>query len=159
MVVHTGPPYTGKGERYGAGGGGLWQQKYDGELTDKRDALDQSTGKTTEYRQSGNDHFLATFPHDRKVSPGWWGGRHANPPFTITTITYKVAVYAPAERANTPPISSLPQYVLCVEESPVKEQKRSGTNIDRFFSWPQEESSSAVLHQDQEKMSPVEAVD
>ncbi len=32
----------------------------------------------------------------------------------MTTITYKVVVYAPAERAVTlPPISTLPLYVLC----------------------------------------------
>jgi hypothetical protein len=51
------------------------------------------------------------------------GGVHARPaPFTLVTITYKVVVYAPAERADlfiyqwgryTPPISSLPRYVFC----------------------------------------------
>jgi hypothetical protein len=29
------------------------------------------------------------------------GGRARPPPFTISTITYKVAVYAPAEQADT----------------------------------------------------------
>ncbi len=40
---------------------------------------------------------------------GWaWGARPL--PFTISTITYKVVVYAPAERADTytSPISTLP---------------------------------------------------
>ncbi len=36
------------------------------------------------------------------------------PPFIISTITYRVAVNAPAERADIdPPISTLPLYVLC----------------------------------------------
>ncbi len=29
------------------------------------------------------------------------GGGARSPPFTVSTITYKVVVYAPAERANT----------------------------------------------------------
>ncbi len=42
------------------------------------------------------------------------GGRCAPPSFTLFTITYKVVMYAPAERADTlPPISTLPLYVLC----------------------------------------------
>ncbi len=59
--------------------------------------------------------FLSTFHHDGKISHSWWGVEGAcPPPFTIFTITYKVAVYAPAERADThPPISSLTLYVLC----------------------------------------------
>ncbi len=37
------------------------------------------------------------------------------PPFTISTITRKAAVYAPTERADryAPHISALPIYVLC----------------------------------------------
>jgi hypothetical protein len=35
------------------------------------------------------------------------------PPFTIVNITYKVAVYAPAERADTVPLFHLYPYVLC----------------------------------------------
>jgi hypothetical protein len=35
------------------------------------------------------------------------------PPFTQFTITYKVAVYAPAERADTLPLFHLYPYVLC----------------------------------------------
>jgi hypothetical protein len=54
--------------------------------------------------------------HDGKISPGWWGGgctAHP-PPFTLVTITYTVAVYAPAERADTLPVFHLcPLYVLC----------------------------------------------
>ncbi len=44
------------------------------------------------------------------------GGGDAQPlPFTLSTIKYKVVVYAPAERAYmyTLPISSLSLYVLC----------------------------------------------
>jgi len=46
--------------------------------------------------------FWRTFHHDGKISPGRVrvGGERA-PHFTIFTITYKVAVYAPAERAHT----------------------------------------------------------
>ena len=52
--------------------------------------------------------------HDGKISPGWWVGGARPPPFTISTIRYRVVVYAPAERADTlPPISLLPLYVLC----------------------------------------------
>ncbi len=48
--------------------------------------------------------FRRTFHHDGKISPGWcgWGGARP-PPFTISTITYKVVAYPPAERAKTPP--------------------------------------------------------
>ncbi len=36
---------------------------------------------------------------------------HAQPPFPKSTVTYKVVVYAPTERADTfPPISTLPLY-------------------------------------------------
>jgi hypothetical protein len=44
--------------------------------------------------------------HDGKISPGWWGwgGGASSPPFTIFTITYKVVVYGPAERAGTFPL-------------------------------------------------------
>jgi hypothetical protein len=43
------------------------------------------------------------------------GGGCTSTPFLLylPSRTYKVAVYAPAEWADTPPISSLPLYVLC----------------------------------------------
>ncbi len=51
---------------------------------------------------------------EKSAQPGKEGGGALPPPFTISAITCKVAVSAPAERANTPPsISTLPQYVLC----------------------------------------------
>ncbi len=45
----------------------------------------------------------------------------ARPPtFTISTITYEVVMYAPAERADiTSPISTLTLYVLCGEIVPM----------------------------------------
>ncbi len=69
------------------------------------------------HTQSGNGRFLArTFHRDGKICPGWcqWGV-HACPLFTLlpSRTNYKVAVYAPAERAYTSFISSLPLYVLC----------------------------------------------
>jgi hypothetical protein len=55
--------------------------------------------------------FWRIFHHDGKIS--WWGwGVNAHPPLTIFTITYKVAVYAQAERADTLPLFHLYPYVL-----------------------------------------------
>jgi hypothetical protein len=46
--------------------------------------------------------FWRTFSHEGKISPGWWGwGVHPHPPLITFTITSKVAVYAPAEWADT----------------------------------------------------------
>jgi hypothetical protein len=43
--------------------------------------------------------FWWTFHSNGKISPCWWGGEDTRPPpFTLFTITYKVAVFAPAER-------------------------------------------------------------
>ncbi len=58
----------------------------------------------TEYTKSGNDHFWHTFHHDGKMSSGLrgWGGARPSP-FTKSTITYKVVVYALPERAHTLP--------------------------------------------------------
>jgi hypothetical protein len=45
--------------------------------------------------------FWRTFSNGGKISPGWLGwGVHAHPLITFT-ITSKVAVYAPAEWADT----------------------------------------------------------
>jgi hypothetical protein len=61
----------------------------------------------TEYTQSGNGWFLAYIPSWWKNQP-WLVrvGLYAHPlsRFTLFTITYKVAVYAPAERADTLPL-------------------------------------------------------
>ncbi len=47
--------------------------------------------------------FWRKFHHEGKLAqPGEGGGRTARPPpFTLFVITYKVAVYAPTERADT----------------------------------------------------------
>jgi hypothetical protein len=47
--------------------------------------------------------FWRTLHREGKISPGWWGwGEHARtPPFITFTITSKVALYAPAEWADT----------------------------------------------------------
>jgi hypothetical protein len=70
---------------------------------------------TTEYTQSGNGHFLAYIPSCWKNQPSLVRvGGASPPPFTIYTIKYKVAMYAPAERADILPlISTPPLYVLC----------------------------------------------
>jgi hypothetical protein len=45
--------------------------------------------------------FWRTFHHDGKISLGRWGWGGARlPSYTISTITYKVVMYAPAERAD-----------------------------------------------------------
>ncbi len=57
--------------------------------------------------------FWRTFHHDGKIAqPGeGWGGIT---PFIISTITYKVLVYAPAERADTLPLFLLYPYMYSV---------------------------------------------
>jgi hypothetical protein len=59
--------------------------------------------------------FWRTFHHDGKIRPELVKvGGARQPPFTISTITYEVLMYAPAERADiTPPISTLPLYLIC----------------------------------------------
>ncbi len=70
----------------------------------------RGTGLNTEYTQSGNAAFWRTFHHDGKISPGGCGWA----PFTTVTITYKVAVYAPAEWADTLTLFHLYQYMYSV---------------------------------------------
>ncbi len=50
--------------------------------------------------------------NDGKISPGWWGG--AAHPFQPITITYKVAVYAPADWADTLTLFHLYPYICSV---------------------------------------------
>ncbi len=69
-------------------------------------------------QQSGDGWFLAFIPSWwRKISPGWWGwegGGARPPPFTLFTITYKVAVYARAEREDTLSLFHLNPYTYSV---------------------------------------------
>ncbi len=52
---------------------------------------------------------------EKLAQAGKGGGLHACPsPFTISTITYKVAVYAPAEMADTLPLFLLYPYMYSV---------------------------------------------
>ncbi len=64
-----------------------------------------------------NGHFLAYIPSWQKKSaqPSEGGGARP-PPFILTTITYRVVVYAPAERTDTLPYfySTRPIYVYSV---------------------------------------------
>ncbi len=72
---------------------GLTRRRKGGEGDEYRQVLfPQST-------QSGNGHFLAYIPSWWKNWWGWGGARP--PPFTISTITYKAVVYAPAKRSDT----------------------------------------------------------
>jgi hypothetical protein len=70
-------------------------------------------------RQSGNGLFLAyrTFHHDGKMNPGWGGwGVHAHPGhFNLFSITYKIAVFAPAEGADT--LLVFYPYPICTSRS------------------------------------------
>ncbi len=73
----------------------------------------------TQSTQSGNDHFLVYIRHVEKPAQPGKGGRvqaHAPPLSTIyiSTITYKVVVYAPAERADTPPLFLLYPFMYSV---------------------------------------------
>jgi hypothetical protein len=75
---------------------------------------------TSEHRRrSGNGRFLAYIMMEKLAQAGEGGG--CKPPFITFTITYKVAVYAQAEWADTITlyISSLPIYVLCDVNIPV----------------------------------------
>jgi hypothetical protein len=70
------------------------------------------TSQTTEYTEWQWLLSGVTLHHDGKISPSWVRvGLHGArpPPFTLSTITSKVVVYSPAERAD---ISHLPLYVL-----------------------------------------------
>jgi len=56
----------------------------------------------TEYTQSGNGRYLAHIPLRWKNEPRLARVESERPPpFTVVTITYTVAVYAPAEFADT----------------------------------------------------------
>jgi hypothetical protein len=73
--------------------------------------------------QSGNGHFLAYIP-------SWWKNlprlvRVGDAPFTITTITYKVVVYAPVKRADTLPLFLLYPYMYSVAETEANGDSRS----------------------------------
>ncbi len=74
-----------------------------------------TTVATTEYTQSGNSIILAYIPSG-KISRALCGGGVGGvrpPPFTLSTITSKVVVYAQAERADTSPyFSSIPLWTL-----------------------------------------------
>jgi hypothetical protein len=58
-----------------------------------------------------------TFQHNGKISLAWWGwGVHAHPPpFTLSTISYKVVVYAAVVRADTLPLLLLYPYIFSVQ--------------------------------------------
>jgi hypothetical protein len=63
--------------------------------------------------------FWHTFYHDGKIVPGAGKDRGARqPPFTTFTITYKVAVLAPAEWAETLTLSHLYQYMNSMDRVP-----------------------------------------
>ncbi len=57
-----------------------------------------------------------TFSDEGKISPGWlgWGGARPPPLITFTLTTSKVAVYAPAEWADTLTLLHLYQYMYSV---------------------------------------------
>ncbi len=72
----------------------------------------------TEYTQNGNGRFLANILSRWKNFPRLVrGGGGSRPyPFTIFTITYKVAVSAPAERADPLTLFHLYPYVYSVDQ-------------------------------------------
>ncbi len=74
--------------------------------------------------------FWRTFHHDGKIIPAWWrwGGARLLP-FTLSTITSQVVVYAPGERADTVhssySISPLPLHVVCAPNPPASISKHT----------------------------------
>ncbi len=65
--------------------------------------------------QSDNNHFLMYSPcMMEKLAHAGEGGSACSPPFTISTILYKVVVYTPAERADTLPLFLLYHYMCSV---------------------------------------------
>jgi hypothetical protein len=76
---------------------------------------------TTENTQSGNGRFPAYLPSRWKnlPRPVRVGGARP-PPFTIVTITYKVAVYASAEQADTLPLFHLYPYIYSMPAAVIK---------------------------------------
>ncbi len=78
---------------------------------------------TLEFLQPQSIHRVAMatlyIPSGEKISLGWWGGGCKPTPFhySISTIKYKVVVWAPEGR-YLPPVSPLPLYVLCCSNRP-----------------------------------------
>ncbi len=67
------------------------------------------------HTQSGNGHFQAYIPSWWKNQPSLVSVGGARPsPFTISTMAYKVVVYAPAERADIFPLLLLYPYIYSV---------------------------------------------
>jgi hypothetical protein len=58
-----------------------------------------------------------TFHHEGKICPGLRVGGARPPPFTRSTITYKIAVCSPAERADTLPLFLLYPYMYSVSKT------------------------------------------
>ncbi len=69
--------------------------------------------KTREYKQTGNGHFLAYIPWVNLAQPSTGGGGARHPPFTLSTISNKVVVYAPAKRAGILLLFLLYPFLLC----------------------------------------------
>ncbi len=55
-----------------------------------------------------------------KLAQAGKGGGACPPPFTIVTITHKVAVYAPAEQADTLPLFHLYPYIYSMPATVIK---------------------------------------
>ncbi len=76
---------------------------------------DKGGGRCTQPHstQSGNGQFFDehSIMMEKLAQAGEGGGGARPPPFTISTITYKVVVYATAERAETLPLFLLYPYM------------------------------------------------
>ncbi len=91
-------------------------------------------GRSTEYTQSSNGHFLANIPPWWKIQPRLVVVVGARPPcFTISTITYKLVVYTLAERADILPLFLLYPYMYSVGRGPllILEREREGKGPER----------------------------
>ncbi len=63
------------------------------------------------------DAFRRTFHHEGKISLAGKGGGARPPPFTTFILTSKVALYAPAEWADTQTLFHLYQYMYSVGDT------------------------------------------
>jgi hypothetical protein len=73
-----------------------------GQTEKRQETQKRRVSLTTEYAQSGIGPVsgVHSIMMEKLAQPGEGGGAHP-PPFTMSTITYKVVVYAPAVRADT----------------------------------------------------------
>ncbi len=91
---------------------------------------------TSEYtpHRMATSTFWCTFHQDGKISPVWWEWGCTPTPFALSTITHKVGVYAPAEKADTLPLFLLYPYMYSVILTTRVQEVRAEALYDQVFS-------------------------